>query len=475
MRNPDLQYLDEADTIDDLGSRVLLLFMAKAGIRDNLHGALKMRFRWAGGSAQSLERVGQEANLTRERIRQLQQKIAIQALDLLVLPRICYSVLNVATHAQDESAFWLECADKGLQNEAQSWTVAAVLDLIEVLGGKEQITEDMRYRLEPGGRSDELRRIGKAARKHRNKLGIMRLSAVERDLSVSRELVIDALNSLYQVVYVSGDLSLSIQRPPGMFLSSIIKQLRVAEPLEPQDLISGIERIANSRGAALTGTEGEMCAVIELVCGSPSYLSNLPADWVQATPLTEPEQWMADQFAGKATGLVHRDEIIANAVGFGIKVGSVNAYLSALPFVRSAGSGVYRLVGSESSKEEVKLIRTAALALNEFRKPALEFVDPQTISVTIPLTPSLLSGGSVGLPPEELSFFKGSDFELQCECGELASRGRVTASNTGFLVGFAPLLNHVSRVHAAALGALVVMLFSFDSMKVRPDFSRSPE
>jgi len=57
MRNPDLQYLDEADTIDDLGSRVLLLFMAKAGIRDNLHGALKMRFRWAGGSAQSLERV----------------------------------------------------------------------------------------------------------------------------------------------------------------------------------------------------------------------------------------------------------------------------------------------------------------------------------------------------------------------------------------------------------------------------------
>ncbi len=82
MRNPDLQYLDEASTIDDLGSRALLLLMKSAGIRENLHSALKLRFRWAGGSAQSLARVGEEANLTRERIRQLQRKIDGQTLDL---------------------------------------------------------------------------------------------------------------------------------------------------------------------------------------------------------------------------------------------------------------------------------------------------------------------------------------------------------------------------------------------------------
>lgn len=62
---------------------------------------------------------------------------------------------------------------------------------------------------------------------------------------------------------------------------------------------------------------------------------------------------------------------------------------------------------------------------------------------------------------------------LEPACGELTSRSRVTASNTGFLVGFAPLLNHVSRVHAVARGALVAMRFSVDSMKVRPDFSKS--
>ena len=475
MRNPDLQYLDEASTIDDLGSRALLLLMKSAGIRENLHSALKLRFRWAGGSAQSLARVGEEANLTRERIRQLQRKIDGQTLDLPVLPRICYAVLNVATHAQDESAFWLDCADKGLQDRTQSWSAAAVFDLIAVLGGEGQITESMRYRLDSVARSDDLRRIGMAARKHRNKLGITRLSAVEKDLAVSREMVIDALKFQYQIVWVSGDLSLSVQRPPGMFLSSIIKQLRVTEPLDPRDLIDGIERTASYRGTEWTGTEEEISALIDLVCGSPAYLSNLPPDWVEAAPLTEPEQWMADQFAGKATGLVHRDEIVANAVECGLKVGSVNAYFSVLPFLRSAGSGVYRLVGSESSKAEVNLIRTAALAMNESRKPSLEFLDSQTISVTVPLTPALLSGGSVGLPPEELSFFTGSNFELECECGELTSRSRIKASNTGFLVGFAPLLNHVSRVHAVARGALVAMRFSFDSMKVRPDFSGSSQ
>ena len=475
MRNEDLQYLDEASTIDDLWSRVLLLLMKKAGIRPDLHGALKSRFSWAGGSTQTLAKVGEEANLTRERIRQLQRRVGSQSLELPVLPRICYPVLNLAMHSQDEAAFWIDCRNKGLHNESQSWTARAVFDLISVLGGEEQISKEMRYRLDAGLRSGELRRIGKAVRKHRNKLGITRLSAVERDLAVTRDVVIDALEFQYQVVYVADDLSLSIQRPPGMFLSSIIKQLRVTEPLEPKDLIEGIERTANYRGTEWIGTAEQICALIDLVCGSPALLSKLPQDWVDAAPLTEPEQWMADQFAGKAAGLVHRDEIVANAVEFGLNVGSVNAYLSVLPFLRSAGTGVYRLVGRESSKEEVQVIRTAALALNESRKPTLEFLDPQTISVVVPLTPALLSGGSVGLPPEELSFFRGSDFELECECGELVSKGRVTASNTGFLVGFAPLLNHVSRAHAVARGALVAMRFSFDSMKVGPDFSRSFE
>ena len=96
--------------------------------------ALHARFGWTDGTSSSLQHAADLVGLTRERIRQIQSRVLPLTLDLIIGPKIIYSVLGVIKSSPDLDSLFETLRVNGLTAANSNWDIDELGELISIFG-----------------------------------------------------------------------------------------------------------------------------------------------------------------------------------------------------------------------------------------------------------------------------------------------------------------------------------------------------
>ena len=86
--------IDNAKTLEDLGYLTLDFYITQSKIDRKYIDALAARVSWVNGDAKTLDFCGKLIGVTRERMRQVESKLILNPIPLIVAPKIMYQVTS---------------------------------------------------------------------------------------------------------------------------------------------------------------------------------------------------------------------------------------------------------------------------------------------------------------------------------------------------------------------------------------------
>jgi hypothetical protein len=147
--------------LEEVGANTLRLLMARRNVSMDYWDALHARFGWTDGTSSSLQHAADLVGLTRERIRQIQSRVLPLTLDLIIGPKIIYSVLGFIKSSPDLDSLFETLRVNGLTAANSNWDIDELGELISIFGVAklEQEFEIEKQRLVPVDIDIETRRI----------------------------------------------------------------------------------------------------------------------------------------------------------------------------------------------------------------------------------------------------------------------------------------------------------------------------
>jgi hypothetical protein len=429
------ELIRKASNIEDLADAILERLDAEFPMSERDKAVVSLRAAWFTSKAQTLESIGKDYGLTRERIRQITKKYENPNLRFhgeLRFARLLSEAarssnslddlqVNVANQllTRDEYLDIDQCkAMMELLSDSTGWSVFETK--LVIWETEAQVNED----------------AAGVISKFRSKMGFIDVIYAAKELDLTFEKTLEVIIDKYPRSIVSNSLVLArTEKLVSTFESMIGKQLLVTPALPAQELLLGARRHAALRNDSMSGIEIDYVAIIHRLCGNPPTSDFFIQTQLYSNELSESDNWLIGIFNTSANGLLHRVEITKLAIESGMNLGSITAYCASNPFIRSHTSGVYSLIGKKPNPWEVSIHAELALSQDGAVDLQLEF---QGSNVLVTLKPNLNTYASaVILPSREIrEIFTEAVFIPECKCGPIISRQVIKLSKDGFWTGF---------------------------------------
>ena len=440
-------------TLEELGLNTLNYLTAQIDLRSNplISKALAARFKWVSGKGSTLQEAAALANVTKERVRQIQLKFEGQTIDPPINSLLCRQVIAICANSSDPAAFLSDLRRLNIISHTSEWSTESIAELIGIVGGPELGSQFQAFvEVSRPYRVDGV--TANIVRKLRNKLGLIEIGVLAHEANLNLEQASEAVRQIYDTTYETESLTLAIQNPPGSFIRTIGVQLLIRDELAPEEILEGINRQIDYRQDTHVGSRKSLIELIEKVAGNPCRLTNLPSGSMPEIELAESQIWLREIFHNSTTGLLHREQIAEAAIEDAQSLGSVGAWTSYSPILRKVALGVYCLVGTETSSSDAEIYRTGALANSSGSSFDFTMINSNVLSFKIRPNFGTFEGGAFYASSELCSLIADFEFRCECSCHHLNTDVKVRLTPSKFLIGFTPLLTHARESHGVRVG-----------------------
>jgi hypothetical protein len=455
-----LKDIDNAGTLEDLGLFTLKYILHEKGINSRYLPALAMRVTWVNGRNSTLDEAGRAIGVTRERVRQMEVKLKPLVIDLVVAPKLIYSIMGVLNSTNTWEEFKSSVKEKRLSSEIENWSIDSLKDLVQIFNVPKvnQEFNKLVSKVEPVSVDKS---VSNTVRGFRNALGLIDIPSLSQALGKTQSQCIEVLKAMYPYVLISNNLAMANQRLGGSVTNILLKQLSIKSPLKPSVLVEGIERACDYRRTPLVGAQDDLEKLVIQIAGDPPSIENINPDLSDDFELGDIELWLQQVIGERSIGIIHRDELTELAISDGINPSSIGAYLSFSTIIRNVSPGIFALVGTEVEESVVESYRKSFLA--EFVPPSFEYalLDERRMELTIIPNASLYTGGSLSIGSGLSDIVADFRFNTKCACGTFTSEADIRVAPSGYWVGFTALLMHSRSVHQGGPGIPLRIIFDF--------------
>jgi len=438
--------LDDSKTLDEVGSNLLRLLMLQHDVPMRYWDAYRTRFSWVEGGGSTLQEAANVLGVTRERMRQIQNRLLPLELEMLVAPKVFYKISSLAGQMSDEDSFVESLRDQGLIANASKWNIDSIIELVSIFKVPKFINKFLKElsSLVPIDIDIQTRRTIQSLR---NPLGLIDLDVVANQLKVTQNQAADAVAKVYPFTHRQSSLMLASTRMPGMFLSSITKQLRVRDFLTPEDILIGIKRKTQERAGFEVGNDEDIKKLIVYYAGNPCLLANLPSEVRENVTLGNIEEWLKQVFQSAPFQTLHRDELAKLGFEENVNIGSITAFLSNSMIVRPLIPSMFTLVGNDVDKDTAQMLKNRIVANSDNTEINWRVLDVEKMLLSILPNIAGFANGSFMIEKELRALVDKHQFSGSCPCGKLNSKSKIKIVPSKYWTGFSPLLQHFRKEH----------------------------
>jgi len=451
----------KASNIEDLAQAILDRLDAEFPMSERDKAVVSARATWFTSSPQTLDSIGRDYGLTRERIRQITKKYENPNIQVNGEIRFAKSLSDLAVASNSLDDLKENGASQSLTSEEYLDTdqCAEIMGLLsDSTGWNGFRSQLLNWQAQEALDDAAVGRISK----YRSKMGFIDAAYAAKDMKLTLEKTLEIINEKYPRLVMSDTLVLArTEKLVSTFESSVFKQLLVIESLPANEILVGVRRYASLRNDAMSGLEDNYIDIIHSLCGTPPTLENFKQTQLYQTELRESDVWLIGIFNSSPNGLLHRVEITKYGIESRVNLGSITAYCGSSPFIRPHAKGVYSLIGKYPSNQQVSTHAELALAQDTAVDFQIEF---QGSNVSFILKPNLNTYASgVLLPSREIKdIFRDSIFTPSCVCGSMDSKQLIRLSKEGFWTGFQSIFAHALQNHGFTINSRFNLFFDFD-------------
>ena len=455
------EFIRQASNIEDLTSAIFDRLDAELPMSERDRAVVSARTAWSTSNPQTLESIGKDYGLTRERIRQITKKYEFPTIQIkgdLRFARLLSEVAGASSSFED-------LQEKGA---LQLLTCEETLDVNQCRAIMELFPDSLSWEVfksqllkwESQAANDDAA-VGKIS-KYRSKMGFIDAAYASKEMELPLDRTIEIIGERYSRSVISGTLVLArTENIVSTFESSVCKQLLLVKSLAASEILVGARRHASLRKDSMSGLDHDYIQIIHLLCGNPPTLESFIKTQLYRTELSELDKWLIGIFNSSPNGLLHRIEITKFGIESSMNLGSITAYCGSSPFIRLHSNGVYSLIGDIPNSQQVSTHAELALAQDAAVELQIEF---EGSNILLTLKPNLNTYASgVLLPSREVKdIFKDAVFAPSCKCGLIETKQIIRLSNQGFWMGFQSFFAHALQNHGFTASSKYKVTFDFD-------------
>lgn len=454
----------KATNIEDLAEAILNRLDAERPMSERDRAVICSRAEWYTSNPQTLDAIGQNYGLTRERIRQITKKYESPILEIEEELRFSKELSRLALESTSIEEFQQLVVENHLTSD-EFLDIPQCESIMRFLPGTKGWEGFVNQLFAWENQEREVSEASRLLTKFRSKMGFIDAAYASTELGLSLEKTFLAIKEKYSRSVISGNLVLArTENIVSTFESSIAKQLLVIPSMNAEELFSGAKRHAALRNDAMSGKSNDYINIIHSLCGNPPTLSKFLENQLYETVLSESDRWLITMFNSSPDGLLHRIEITKFGIESGMNLGSITAYCGSSPFIRMHSNGIYSLIGVNPTVDQVSTHAELALSQDAAVEINLEFSGS---NIWLFLKPNLNTFASgVLLPNRELKeLFTQSIFTPECSCGPIESKQILKLSKEGFWQGFQSIFSHALQRHKFGTSTIFRIYFDFDQNK----------
>lgn len=410
----------------------------------------------------TLEELGTQFNVTRERVRQIEGKyLDLQLGSVKETNFVMLELVKVLEDSLAEDDF-IEKAQEAELLEGEPITVVKLKAILQVLGLENYLSrvESVESQWDIANYVKDV--LSQKAREARHKFGLIDLSTFTKENKVGEAEAFAAIHAIYPRSIRTGRLVLA--RTPGLdtaFENALGKQLKVFNELNADSLLVGIERQANYRQTPLVGLKADLIAMIKELAGENPNFATFRSNTLEDPELSQTDEWILEVFRDSPTGMMHRNEITAAAMRDGKNVNSIGVFLIFNSLIRPVGSAVLALADQNFDVELVKQYAAIARAAEEPTQLDFGFQGSDILLTFIPNLNTIAAG--VLFPKQELrDMVKLHSFPVECFCEAFESNQMLRMKNPSFWTGFTGSIKHLQNQHGYKKGQEIQILLDMD-------------
>lgn len=454
----------KATNIEDLADAILNRIDAEFPMSERDKAVVCARATWYTSDPQTLDDIGRDYGLTRERIRQIAKKFEISTIEIDGELRFAKMLSDLAEVSNSIEEFLAKAIENNLTSEEdldidQCESIRHFLDKSRGWDGFARKLEFW------DSLEDEKSRALSQLSKFRGKMGFIDAGYASKSLGLPTDHVISLIKQKYPRSISSRNLILArTGKIVSTFEACIAKQLILQETLPAEEILTGARRHASMRNDSMSHDNAEYIHIIHALCGNPPNRKTFLQTQLYETELSDSDKWLIGIFNSSPGGLLHRVEITKLGIESRMNLGSITAYCGSSPFIRPHSNGVYSLIGVHPDPIQVSTHAELALAQDKAVEMRIEF---KGSNVQLFLTPNLNTYASgVVLPNREIKeIFSGALFTPQCICGPIESKQILKLSKEGFWMGFQSVFAHALQKHLFETNTEFRILFDFDQKR----------
>lgn len=454
----------KASNIEDLAEAILNRIDSEFPMSERDKAVVCARAEWYTSDPQTLEAIGRDFGITRERIRQIARKFEIEAIEVKGELRFAKLLSELATSSNSLEDFQEKATSNFLTSdeELNLTQCESIMSFLNQSSGWEPFVNQLGFWR--SHEDEKLEAVGQLS-KFRGKMGFIDAGYASKNLGLLPSQIVALIKKKYPRAISSRNLVLArTGKIVSTFEACVAKQLILSETLSVEEILVGARRHASMRHDSMPAESSDYAHIIHSLCGDPPNRSTFLKTQLYETELSESDKWLVGIFNSSPNGLLHRVEITKLAIEAGMNLGSINAYCGSSPFIRPHSNGVFSLIGNYPDPVQVATHAELALALVGALEINLEYQGSNILLSLIPNLNTYASG--VVLPNREVKeLFAGFVFAPACSCGPIDSKQVLKLSKEGFWMGFQSIFAHALQKHEFGVSAEYRILFDFDQKK----------
>ena len=454
----------KSENIEDLANAILSRIDAEFPMSERDKAVVCARADWYTSDPQTLEAIGRDYGITRERIRQIARKFEIQTIELKGEIRFAKLLSELAISSHSVDSFQEKAIENFLTCEENLDLVqceSIMLFLNNSEGWDPFVNQLTLWRLYDDDKSQAIGQLSK----FRGKMGFIDAGYASKSLGLPASEIIALIKEKYPRSVSSGNLVLArTGKIVSTFEACVAKQLILCETLPAEEILAGARRHASMRNDSMPAESSDYLQIIHSLSGNPPVRNTFLKTQLYETELSESDKWLVGIFQSSSNGLLHRVEITKLGIEAGMNLGSITAYFGSSPFIRPQSNGVFSLIGNYPDPVEVSTHAELALSLVGAVQMGLDY---QGSNILLSLVPNLNTYASGVLLPnrEAKEVFADFVFRPFCLCGPIDSKQVLKLSKDGFWTGFQSIFAHALQKHKFGVSTGYQIFFDFEAKR----------
>lgn len=438
-----------------LEEQLLQYMMMLTKARGDRLKAIMARFGWSGFEPATLENAGKMMGVTRERVRQVQNKIIKNIPPTKVyIPGIDAAIKAIENKAPITIAkagnLLKECGISERKfNPAGLLNAAAILNhetslRIDKIKGKDMVVFDSEAR--------QMSEIATISKKLAGQCGVTNIfqvinNALKQDIELDEEVVRRTLKSFDRFVFLDDDWFWASDIPVNRNrLINVTK--RILSVVSPQSILSlreGIRRAYRGRALSNARYRGLLVPPIAILrkfyetntefnISNNEVSSRFPLEYNKE--LGETERVIVEVLRSSPTGLLDRKTFIESCINRGVNENTIQLFTSYSPIVDHVGVDIWKLRGVVVDPAAIEAMREANyLKPREKRVSEYYWTEEGALRVIVKV-PSIKGSLVVGCPGGFKRYLAGREFECYSkESGKRCGVLKVTDNGTTYGYG----------------------------------------